>query len=585
MTLHQPPSYSRTQSARQLYWLAGGLVLFFLIPYVLTDAFTVDRDLYYGIYIGAVALFIAAWLSRTETSRADLLRHNWARGTVLGLAFGAIMVAIVLRDPSTSHPRGAAFAAAIAWRGILYGLADGLILSAFPILAVFAAFSGRSLLRRRGGRVAVAALALAVSMVFTAVYHLGYSDFRGDKLRKPVAGDAIWSVPTLLTASPLASPVAHAALHVSAVVHSYDTGTFLPPHPRSLDGRALQHLLDRAVTGPNRLAPGATAFVAGPDGTWSGAAGLANLSTREPMTASARLRLDSVSKIWTATLIFQLAAERRLHLADTVARWFPNLLPYGNRITIAELLTHTSGLIDNNDVGADPRPYLARVTDPALKATLLETQRLLAREPATRFSPRLWIRLAAYQPLLSPPGTQYHYSNIGFEILGLIAARAGGADLATLYRERIFAPLHLASAAYDPQGPIAGPHAHGYMLGTGAPRDGSAVHGGIGAEGGIVADARDTARFLTGLMTGKLVDPTAVERMQTGAFWNGGEPTTCGGAAFGHSGASAAFKSNVWVSGDGRRVAVLLLNGRGGDATDARAGEVLNRLYCLTQPA
>ena len=80
------------------------------------------------------------------------------------------------------------------------------------------------------GKAAVGAAALGASLACTAVYHLGYSDFRGEKLRKPVTADAIWSAPTLLTASPLGAPIAHVGLHVSAVVHSYDTDLFLPLH-------------------------------------------------------------------------------------------------------------------------------------------------------------------------------------------------------------------------------------------------------------------------------------------------------------------------------------------------------------------
>jgi hypothetical protein len=100
----------------------------------------------------------------------------------------------------------------------------------FPILAVFTAFAGGNALGAGAEELRWAALALGVSLLFTAVYHLGYSDFRGEKLRKPLVGDVIWSVPTLATLSPLGSPIAHAGLHVSAVVHSYDTDTFLPPH-------------------------------------------------------------------------------------------------------------------------------------------------------------------------------------------------------------------------------------------------------------------------------------------------------------------------------------------------------------------
>ena len=100
-----------------------------------------------------------------------------------------------------------------------------------PILGVFAAFGRRPLRERSRRAVAgIGALALAVSLAFTAVYHLGYPDFRGEKVTKPVRGDLIWSLPTLVTLSPLGAPIAHAGMHVTAVVHSYHTDLFLPPH-------------------------------------------------------------------------------------------------------------------------------------------------------------------------------------------------------------------------------------------------------------------------------------------------------------------------------------------------------------------
>jgi hypothetical protein len=76
----------------------------------------------------------------------------------------------------------------------------------------------------------IGAVALVASLSMTAVYHAGYSDFRSEKVRKPIAGDVVWSVPTLVTLNPIGAPIAHAGLHVSAVLHSYETETFLPPH-------------------------------------------------------------------------------------------------------------------------------------------------------------------------------------------------------------------------------------------------------------------------------------------------------------------------------------------------------------------
>jgi hypothetical protein len=67
----------------------------------------------------------------------------------------------------------------------------------------------------------------------TAVYHLGYSQFRSSDLRSPLIGDVVWSVPTLATLNPIGAPIAHVGLHVSAVVHSYETDLFLPPGPQN----------------------------------------------------------------------------------------------------------------------------------------------------------------------------------------------------------------------------------------------------------------------------------------------------------------------------------------------------------------
>ena len=108
----------------------------------------------------------------------------------------------------------------------------------------------------------------------------------------------------------------------------------------------------------------------------------------------------------------------------------------------------------------------------------------------------------------------------------------------------------------------------------------TAAHAGIGAEGAVVSNAEDTAHFLVSLMQGKLLGPEQLVLMKQGGFWSGGNPTGCGDVAYGHSGGGGGFKTNVWVSGNGERVAVLLLNGRGDAAADERAGATMIRLYC-----
>jgi hypothetical protein len=212
-------------------WLALGVVVSFLVPFVLADLLEIQRDVYYGLYgLATVGLF-SGWMANTGQSLGELVRRRWRLALALGFIFAAISVAIVLKsEDSTPHPDGAEFIGAIIWRGLFYGDVDGLLLSAFPILVVFAAFAGSSLRQTRMGTVGVGALALAASLLITATYHLGYSDFRSSKVRKPLTGDLVWSVPTLATLNPIGAPIAHAALHVAAVTHSYETDTFLPPH-------------------------------------------------------------------------------------------------------------------------------------------------------------------------------------------------------------------------------------------------------------------------------------------------------------------------------------------------------------------
>jgi D-alanyl-D-alanine carboxypeptidase len=225
--------------------------------------------------------------------------------------------------------------------------------------------------------------------------------------------------------------------------------------------------------------------------------------------------------------------------------------------------------------------YLDRVRDRKLRAQLTAIGRRVDANPASEVSPLWLIRLAAWQPLLFAPGTRYHYSGIGYELLGLIAARAGAEPLATLYRERLFKPLGLRQSAYDSQGPISGPHARGYAIGAGGTTtDATDWHWGAGAAAGIVSNAPETAAFLVGLMRGKLLEPRRLENLRHD-FWYGGSNSGCAGKAYGWGGAGDAYKADAVVNADGSRVAVLLLNARRSDGRDDRkAMRAMLALYC-----
>jgi D-alanyl-D-alanine carboxypeptidase len=344
----------------------------------------------------------------------------------------------------------------------------------------------------------------------------------------------------------------------------------------------LQSILNALALGPSRIAPGATAYVSGPNGIWLGSAGIADVRTGEPMRPDARMRLESNSKTWAMAVILQLARERKLTLQDTVERWLPGLLPYGDRITIRQLLTDTSGLIDDNDLNRSPgaaATTLGRVGDAQLQAQLLRTASRLQADPAVEVSPMLLIRLAAWQPLLFPPGTDYHHSNIGWNIAGLIAARAGGKPLPELYRERILQPLGLEHTAYDPQGPIAGPHAQGYELATtGRLVDVTARHWGKGADGALVSNAEDEATFLKAMMN----DELGIRQQVLAFFGAAASDETCPGNAYSGTGAGDGYRTYVYYDHTGDRIAVLMLNGHRETtaASEPRADVAIRRLFC-----
>ena len=216
---------------RHAAWLLGGMVIAFLVPFVVADQLEVQRDLYLAVYVAAVVGLFAGWVRDTRQPLHKLLSRRLRLAIALGVAFGGIGALIAVgAEAGSPHPGGIEFVGALLWRGIVYGAADGLLLSAFPILVVFAALKNSRLRRRTGGLVAVGAIAMVASLAMTAVYHAGYSDFRGAKLRKPVTGDLVWSAPTLATLNPVGAPIAHVGVHVGAIVHNYDTDLFLPPH-------------------------------------------------------------------------------------------------------------------------------------------------------------------------------------------------------------------------------------------------------------------------------------------------------------------------------------------------------------------
>jgi hypothetical protein len=211
----------------QLGWAAAAAVVGFSVPFLGSSVLGLQHDVYLGIYFIAVIALCSAYAIGTGLDlRATFARH-WKLGALLGLVVGAALVRNVLSEDATARPHGAYYVFELIWRGGVYGAVDALLLTVLPCLVVYRSLGERLGTWRR--RVGYFAASLALVMTITAIYHLGYAQYRDDGVRQPETGNAIISLPMLLTTNPIGSIADHAAMHISAVAHSYETEVRLPP--------------------------------------------------------------------------------------------------------------------------------------------------------------------------------------------------------------------------------------------------------------------------------------------------------------------------------------------------------------------
>ena len=155
--------------------------------------------------------------------------------------------------------------------------------------------------------------------------------------------------------------------------------------------------------------------------------GMANLEYGVPNTPETIFESGSVAKQFTSALIVLLAQDGKLSLDDDIRKHLPELPDFGKKITIRNLLTHTSGLRDQwGLLGLRGSPPGSQVHS---FATILD--------------------LASHQKALNfDPGEEYLYSNTGYTLAAIIAQRVGGQPFATLSQERLFKPLGMTNTRW-----------------------------------------------------------------------------------------------------------------------------------------
>jgi CubicO group peptidase (beta-lactamase class C family) len=146
--------------------------------------------------------------------------------------------------------------------------------------------------------------------------------------------------------------------------------------------------------------------------------GVANVDTKAPCTPQTNFRMASVSKQFTATAIMMLVDQGKLSLDDTLDKFFPSFPDYGKQITVKQLLTHTSGLPDYEEL--IPEGTTLQLDDLDILQMLLNTK----------------------EPLFTP-GSKWQYSNSAFVLLGMIAEIAAEQPFHQFMASEIFTPLEM----------------------------------------------------------------------------------------------------------------------------------------------
>jgi CubicO group peptidase (beta-lactamase class C family) len=263
-----------------------------------------------------------------------------------------------------------------------------------------------------------------------------------------------------------------------------------------------------------------------------GSYGLADLEAQVAVTPRTNFRLASMSKQFTAAAIGILARRGVLSYGDPITRFLPTLPPYARSITIRQLLTHSSGLIDYEDL--IPKKRTEQVSD-------LDVLRMLEQTDHTYF----------------PPGTKYQYSNTGYVFLGLIVANAAGMPFGEFLRREIFEPLGMRGTQMGQP-----PHdrAYGYTQNDGKwVRRDQSVTSATQGDGGIYSSIDDLAKWDASLTPGDDTIPTDDPKIRYGYGWRYGEHR--GHRTMWHSGETTSFR-NVIVRFPDQRLTVIVLTNR-----------------------
>lgn len=338
----------------------------------------------------------------------------------------------------------------------------------------------------------------------------------------------------LLAAVCVAGPV-HAPAHAEDAPADHD--------------RALRRQLQELTTAPGGP-PGAIAVLKRGSRTEVIRAGVAETGTGRAIAATDHMRIASTAKAYSGAVSLQLVDRGRLRLNDTIGHVLPRLPRAWHRVTLRQLLNHTSGLPDYTE---DP-----------------EFLDLLTANPRRHFDSRRLLDFVAAEPLAFRPGAKYAYSNSDNIAVALMAEAVTGRRYEDLLAQLVYRPLGLRSTTL-PQGyRMPEPYMHGYDVTPPDPPDDiseALSASGVWASGGIISTPKDMTAFIRGYAGGRLISDRT-RRQQLNWVDGASEPagpgenkaglaifryTTRCGVVYGHTGNFPGYTQLVAATPDGKR--------------------------------
>lgn len=295
---------------------------------------------------------------------------------------------------------------------------------------------------------------------------------------------------------------------------------------------------------PNRQFMGTVLVAKGKDVLLSKGYGSADLEWDIPNSPNVKFRLGSVTKQFTAASILLLQERGKLNVDDPVKKYMADAPAAWDKITIYNLLTHTSG-IPNFTSFPEYRKWEPFATTPA--------------EEVARFRDK---------PLDFQPGEKWSYSNSGYVLLGYLIEKITGGSYAQFVRDNIFTPLGMQDSGYDSNSAIIPRRASGYTPGENGLENAGFIHMSIPhAAGSLYSTTEDLLKWEQGLFGGKVLSPASLEKMTTPFKENYAcglsVETKNGRKVIQHGGGIEGFNTHLAYYPDDKLTVVVLANVNG----------------------